>query len=74
VISELLAEGVEGADVALKGLSERRRTAWVMVGWNRPPWGEWANRWHGRVFPRLKNSEVNLQTRVSRSSDGQDEL
>ena len=42
-------EGVE------KGGWESRRTASVMVGWKRPPWGEWARRWVGSVWPRLKN-------------------
>lgn len=27
---------------------------WVIVGWNRPPWGECARRWVGRVLPYVK--------------------
>lgn len=42
---------------AVKGARERRRMACVMVGWKRPPWGEWARRWQGRVWPREKKSE-----------------
>lgn len=48
--------GVERREVG----SQRRRTAWVMVGWKRPPWGECTRRWVGRTWPRVKKVERNL--------------
>ena len=43
-----------------KGPRLRRRMACVMVGWKRPPWGEWAVRCVGRTWPREKKVERRL--------------
>ena len=43
------------------GCVERRRMACVMVGWKSPPYGEYLLRWIGKVWPKEKNAEVNLQ-------------
>lgn len=45
----------DGGKVFVNGARERRRIACVIVGWKRPPWGECARRWVGRVWPREKN-------------------
>lgn len=42
------------------GWAERRRTAWFMVGWKRPPHGEWRRRWVGRVWPEQKKCPAKL--------------
>lgn len=48
-------------EVVEKGWGERRRIAWVMVGWKRPPWtGEYAQRWVGRTWPSVKKVERTL--------------
>lgn len=60
--------GVRGCWGMVKGGWERRRTASVMVGWKGPPWGEWARRWVGRVWPRVKKVDANLGRDVR--SDG----
>lgn len=44
----------------VKGWRDIRRTASIMVGWKRPPRGECPRRWVGRVWPKVKNMEVNL--------------
>lgn len=33
-----------GAEEEKKGCDESRRMAWVIVGWKRPPWGEYIDR------------------------------
>jgi hypothetical protein len=43
-----------------KGWEERRRMAWVMVGWKSPPYAECAARWVGRTWPKLKKVESAL--------------
>lgn len=43
---ELLPDVVEGACGSL-----RSRITWVMVGWNMPPYLEWAMRCMGKVLP-----------------------
>jgi hypothetical protein len=53
---EVLGLGSE----AENGWAERRRIAWVMVGWKRPPCGEYLVRCIGRVWPNEKNADVNL--------------
>jgi len=54
-----------GRVLDLKGCFDSRRTAWVIVGWKRPPWTEWSSRCVGRTWPSVKNVEVNLKTPVS---------
>ena len=34
--------------------------AWVMAGWNRPPWAECFSLWVGRTWPEVKKLEKNL--------------
>lgn len=62
----LLASDEEEYDeLALEnGGCERSRTACVIVGWNRPPNGECARRWVGRVCPKLKKSENALTIEI----------
>ena len=40
---------IEGSGFVCGSL--RRRITWVIVGWNMPPYFEWAIRCMGRVFP-----------------------
>lgn len=43
------------------GGAERRRMACVIVGWKRPPKGEWARRCVGRTWPMAKKVEKVLR-------------
>lgn len=43
-----------------KGFEERSRMAWAIVGWNKPPYGEYADRWVGSTWPRVKNVDSAL--------------
>lgn len=51
--------------VGLKGGSDRRRTACVMVGWKDPPKRECSERWVGRTWPSLKKKAKGLKQGVS---------
>ena len=42
-------EGFDDGEVPCGSLSSR--ITWVIVGWKRPPYLEWAMRWTGRVLP-----------------------
>jgi hypothetical protein len=42
------------------GCADRRRIACVMVGWKRPPYGEYFVRCIGSVWPNEKNAEEAL--------------
>jgi hypothetical protein len=60
--------GVLGAVRSSKnGPRERSRIACVMVGWKRPPNGEWAVRCVGSTCPNVKNVEMPLYS-VNRRS------
>ena len=51
---------------AENGGEERRRIAWVIVGWKRPPCaGEYALRCVGRTWPRVKKVERALRVSVN---------
>ena len=53
--------GFSGGSLLKKGPRESRRMAWAMVGWKRPPNGEWAERWVGRTWPKVKKVERPLR-------------
>lgn len=54
-------DGFEACVCCVKGRADRSFMDSVMVGWKRPPWGEWWRRCVGRHWPSEKKRLVTLK-------------